>query len=152
MERALAVVAEEERSKKVVREAGELAAGVGAELVLLTIIPQEEYEEKRRDVEENIRDEGIIYTFTQAEQAARHTAQDVADEVLEDVDVDYHVLGAVGREAETIITVADTEGCDHLFLAGRRRSPTGKALFGDLTQDVLLTFDGPVTVLLGDEE
>jgi nucleotide-binding universal stress UspA family protein len=152
MERALAVVAEEERSKKVVREAGELAAGVDAELVLLTIIPQDEYEEKRREVEENIRDEDIVYTFTQAEQAARHTAQDVADEVLEDVDVDYEVLGAVGREAETIISVADTEACDHLFLAGRRRSPTGKALFGDLTQDVLLTFDGPVTVLLGDEE
>jgi nucleotide-binding universal stress UspA family protein len=150
MERALAVVSEEERSKKVVREAGELAAGVDAELVLLTIIPQEEYEEKRREVE-SFRDADLVYTFTQAEQQARHTAQDVADDVLDDVDVDYDVLGAVGREAETIINVAEMEGCDHLFLAGRRRSPTGKALFGDLTQDVLLTFEGMVTVLLSEE-
>jgi len=152
MERALAVVGEEERSKKVVREAGELAAGVDAELILLTVIPQEEYEEKRRDIEESIRDEDIVYTFTQAEQDARHTARDVADEVLDGIDVDYDVLGAVGRQADTIISVADTEECDHLFLAGRRRSPTGKALFGDLTQEVLLTFDGPVTVLLGDDD
>jgi hypothetical protein len=34
-----------------------------------------------------------------------------------------------------------------VFLAGRKRSPTGKALFGDQTQAVILDFDGAVTVI-----
>jgi nucleotide-binding universal stress UspA family protein len=151
MERALAVVTQDERSKRVVREAGELAGGVGAELVLLTVLPKEEYEEKRHAMEQAAGSE-VVYTLSQAEQSARQTARSVASEVLDGVDVDHEVLGAVGREADTILEVADNQGCDHLFIAGRRRSPTGKALFGDLTQQVLLTFEGPVTVLLGDEE
>jgi len=150
MQRPMAVVTDDERSKKVVREAGELAAGVGVELVLLTIIPQEEYERKREAME----DAGstMPYTFSQAEQNARRTARSVADEVLDDVDVEYEVLGAVGREAHTIMEVAREEGVDHIFMAGRRRSPTQKALFGDLTQRVLLNFEGTVTVLLSDDE
>jgi nucleotide-binding universal stress UspA family protein len=150
MERALAVVTQDERSKDVVREAGQLAGGVDAELVLLTVLPQDEYD-KKREAMDRVGSEKVIYTLSQAEQSAKQTARSVASEVLADVDVDYEVLGAVGREADTILQVADDQGADHLFLSGRRRSPTGKALFGDLTQEVLLTFDGPVTVLLGDE-
>lgn len=151
MERALAVVTQDERSKQVVREAGELAAGVGAKLVLLTVIPQDEYERKK-DAMDSVGSSDVIYTLSQAEQSARQTARSVADEVLEDLDVDYEVLGAVGRETDTILTVAQEEAVDHIFIAGRRRSPTQKAVFGDLTQRVLLNFTGTVTVLLTDEK
>jgi len=143
-------VTQDEQSKEVVREAGQLAGGVGAELVLLTVLPQDEYN-KKREAMAGVGSEKVVYTLSQAEQSAKQTARSVASEVLADVDVDYEVLGAVGREADTILQVADDEGVDHLFLSGRRRSPTGKALFGDLTQEILLTFEGPVTVLLGDE-
>jgi nucleotide-binding universal stress UspA family protein len=146
----MAVVTEDEASKQVVREAGELAAGVGVELVLLTVIPEEEYDRKREAME----DAGSTtpYTLSQAEQNARRTARSVAEEVLDDVDVEYEVLGAVGRGADIIMEVAREEDVDHIFMAGRRRSPTQKALFGDLTQRILLNFDGTVTVLLSDEE
>jgi len=33
-----------------------------------------------------------------------------------------------------------------VFVRGRRRSPTGKAVFGDTAQAVILNFDGFVTV------
>ena len=150
MKRALAVVTQDERSKHVVREAGELAAGVGSELLLLTVIPEEEYERKREAME----DAGSTtpYTVSQAEQSARRQAHTVAAEVLDDVDVEYELLGAVGREASIILNVAEEEDVDHIFMAGRRRSPTQKAVFGDLTQRVLLNFEGTVTVHLTDEE
>ena len=150
MQRPMAVVTEDEASRRVVREAGELAAGLGVELVLLTVVPEEEYDRKREAME----DAGSTtpYTLSQAEQNARRTARSVAEDVLDDVDVEYEVLGAVGRQADMIMEVAREESVDHLFIAGRRRSPTQKALFGDLTQRILLNFDGTVTVLLSDEE
>ncbi|MFB6154669.1 MAG: universal stress protein [Haloferacaceae archaeon] len=150
MKRALAVVTQDERSKQVVREAAELAAGVGAKLLLLTVVPEEDYERKREAMEEA--GSTTPYTLSQAEQSARHTARSVADEVLDEIDVDYELLGAVGRESSTILSIARDEEVDHIFIAGRRRSPTQKAIFGDITQRVLLNFNGTVTVLLTEEE
>jgi K+-sensing histidine kinase KdpD len=51
MERALAVVEASESAKELVREAGELAAGVGADLFLLHVTTNEEYEETRTSLE-----------------------------------------------------------------------------------------------------
>ncbi|ELZ06028.1 universal stress protein [Natrialba asiatica] len=48
-----------------------------------------------------------------------------------------------------LVVVAAEYDCKHVFIAGDKRSPTGKALFGDEAQSVLLHFDGPVTALIG---
>jgi nucleotide-binding universal stress UspA family protein len=53
-----------------------------------------------------------------------------------------------GDPAETIIEVADELDVDNITMSGRRRSPTGKMLFGSTTQSVLLAADCPVTVIL----
>jgi nucleotide-binding universal stress UspA family protein len=149
MKRALAVVTREEGSKRIVREAGRLAAGCDAELVLLWTTPTDEYEQRRQSVTAYGTGEAT-YTVEQAEEAARRSAMSVAHELLADLELDYEVVGMVGREVESVLDVASDRDCDHLFVAGPRRSPTGKALFGDLTQRLTLQFDGPVTVLLGD--
>jgi nucleotide-binding universal stress UspA family protein len=146
MDRALAVVDASEVAKDLVREAGELAAGVDAELVLVHVTTDDEYEDKLTTME-SIPEASVSYTLEDAQEAGRQFARDVAEEVLEDVDVDHRVIGAVGERAERILTVADGEDCDHVFVAGRRRSPTGKAVFGDATQRVILDFDGAVTVV-----
>ena len=48
MQRALVVVDASESAKALVREAGELAGGVGADLVLVHVTTREEYRERRR--------------------------------------------------------------------------------------------------------
>ena len=53
-----------------------------------------------------------------------------------------------GDPAETIIEVAEELDVDNITMSGRRRSPTGKMLFGSTTQSVLLAADRPVTVIL----
>ena len=53
-----------------------------------------------------------------------------------------------GEPAETIIEVAAELDVDNITMSGRRRSPTGKMLFGSTTQSVLLAADRPVTVIL----
>jgi nucleotide-binding universal stress UspA family protein len=146
MERALAIVDASEPAKDLVREAGELAAGVDAELILAHITKEEDYED-RITAMESVPEASVTYSLEQAQEGGRQFARDVAEEVLADVDVDYEVIGAVGERAERILTMADGEDCDHIFMAGRKRSPTGKAVFGDATQRVILDYDGAVTVV-----
>jgi nucleotide-binding universal stress UspA family protein len=55
-----------------------------------------------------------------------------------------------GDPAEVITTVAAELDADRIVMSGRKRSPTGKVLFGSVTQSVLLDADRPVTVLMED--
>lgn len=146
MDHALAVVGPDDVTKRLVREAGELAAGVDADLTLLHVTSEEEYDDEREQLEDLV---GIDATYSvgQALQGARNFAGDVGREVLGDVDVDYETAGALGERAPTIVAEAEDRGCDHIFTSGKKRSPTGKAVFGDETQQVILNFDGVVSVV-----
>lgn len=146
MERALAVVSGDERTKELVREAGELAAGVGAELILLHVTDEEEFTDQSAALA-SIPDFDTSYTVENARDGAREYAKDVGRDVLADVDVEYEAVGALGEEPDEILAVAEERGCDHVFVTGRKRSPTGKALFGDVAQTVILNFEGAVTIL-----
>ncbi|WP_435181607.1 universal stress protein [Halorussus sp. AFM4] len=146
MDRALAVVDADASTKRLVREAGELAAAVGAELVLLHVTTDEEYEDKRKAME-SVPDRSVVYSAPEAREGAEQFAADVGREALDGVDVSWEAVGAVGDEQEQILRTAEGRDCDHLFIAGENRSPAGKALFGDLTQSIILNFDGPVTVV-----
>lgn len=146
MERALAVVGTSGTAKAVVREAGELASGVDAELFVIHVTTEAEYDERRSELED-IPDDEVSYGVGQARQGAEQFAGDIASEVLEDVDVEWKPVGAVGDRVEAILEEARINDCDHIFISGRKRSPTGKALFGDDAQAVILNFDGPVTVM-----
>ncbi|MFC7233685.1 universal stress protein [Saliphagus sp. GCM10025308] len=77
----------------------------------------------------------------------------LAREALETVEgeIDFTVVPKIvdaNTEATAILDAAEEHGCDHIFLVGRKRSRTGKALFGSLAQTIMLTFDGQVTVEL----
>ncbi|XVH31603.1 universal stress protein [Haloferacaceae archaeon DSL9] len=52
-----------------------------------------------------------------------------------------------GDVVDAILAVADDVEADSIVIGGRKRSPTGKALFGSVTQDVILQSDRPVTVI-----
>lgn len=150
MKRALVVVTPGARGRRLVREAGEYAAGTDTELVLLTVVPEGEFEETRRAVA-GIGSSDAIYTLEQAEESAEREAMDVAADALAGLDAPHRAVGTVGREADAILDVAESEAADHIFLGSRRRSPAGKALFGDVAQTVLHAFDGPVTLVMGDD-
>lgn len=48
---------------------------------------------------------------------------------------------------EGIVDAADEMNPDNIVMAGRKRSPTGKAVFGSISQQVILTADHPVTIV-----
>lgn len=69
-----------------------------------------------------------------------------ATDVLEEdgIEIEYHE--GSGDPAESIIQMADDLDVDAIVLAGRKRSPTGKLLFGSVTQEVILNTERPVLV------
>lgn len=147
MRRALVVVEAVEAADRVLREAGELAAGVGAPLVVLHIASESDYEENRQAMQSVTDIEGGSYNVDQAADGARQFAHDLGEQVLRNIDVEWEAVGEVGDEYDTIMQTARDHDCDHIFMTGADRSPTGKAIFGDTAQSVILNFEHPVTVL-----
>ncbi len=59
---------------------------------------------------------------------------------------------ASGDPADELIAAAESIDADAICVSGRKRSPTGKAVFGSVTQDVILGSDRPVITVPAPEE
>lgn len=145
MERALVVVEGTEATKAIVRQAAEITDGIGAELILLHVTSEDEFAD-RADALARIPDFDVDYGVKRAIDGAQQFADDIGREVVGDA-VEFKAVGRIGDGADAILAEADRLDADHVFISGPKRSPAGKALFGDTTQQVILGFEGPVTVL-----
>lgn len=67
-----------------------------------------------------------------------------ATEQLESEGFTVEVRQSSGDTTRNILQMAAELDVDSISLAGRKRSPTGKALFGSVTQDVILESNRPV--------
>jgi nucleotide-binding universal stress UspA family protein len=54
-----------------------------------------------------------------------------------------------GHPSERVLQVAEEVGADLIVIGVRRRSPTGKAIFGSNAQRILLDADAPVLAVTG---
>lgn len=75
---------------------------------------------------------------------------DVAAETIENAGINVTRRREHGKPAREIISVADELDADQIVMANEKRSPAGKALFGSVTQSVMLDSDRPVTVVSRD--
>lgn len=153
MEDALVVLETDEQGHELLTEAARLAGGVDATLHVLSMISHEEFEEKREALDAMAKKEHTSYDDSVFMDNIRQDAAEVAEEVIGDIDVNCVVLaGRIGQaenEADRILEATEDNDIDHVFITGTQRSPTGKAVFGDRAQSIILNFDGPVTSLLG---
>jgi nucleotide-binding universal stress UspA family protein len=91
----------------------------------------------------------LIHSFTDNPSGASATQLAPvreASDVLDEAGVDYDVTESSGDPAEAIIDAADDVDADLIVIGGRKRSPAGKALFGSVTQTVILNAGRPVMV------
>jgi nucleotide-binding universal stress UspA family protein len=72
---------------------------------------------------------------------------ETAHERLDERGVDVEVLSAHGDPAEEILRAAQEHAVDAIAMAGRKRTPVGKVIFGSVTQAVILDADCPVIVV-----
>jgi nucleotide-binding universal stress UspA family protein len=71
-----------------------------------------------------------------------------ASEVLEAAGIDPSRRRERGAAATTIVDVAGEIDADAIGMSGRKQSPSGKVLFGSVTQSVLRAADRPVLVTM----
>jgi nucleotide-binding universal stress UspA family protein len=91
----------------------------------------------------------ILHDFTNNPSGASVTqvaAVRRARDRLTEHGIEVELAESSGDPAEAIIDAAEELGADMVVLAARRRSPTGKLLFGSVTQAVILGTDRPVLV------
>lgn len=66
---------------------------------------------------------------------------------LEEAGVAVELVRRHGDPGDEIVDYADSVDADAIVVPGRKRSPVGKAVFGSVTQDVILNADRPVTIV-----
>lgn len=71
---------------------------------------------------------------------------------LEAAGVTVELLESSGDPAGEILRYAEEYDVDQICVGGRKRTPAGKALFGSVTQDVVLGTHCPVLVCGSEEE
>jgi nucleotide-binding universal stress UspA family protein len=132
----------------VVSTAHDLASAYDDRLVVLHVFVQEEFEDHLNEVEEI--GEPDTFSISQGEQIAVRVARKTIDMTLKSED-GIEIVGRVGEPAEEILSVADEYNAQYLVIGGRKRTPVGKAMFGSITQSVLLNAGCPVVTVMGEE-
>lgn len=75
-----------------------------------------------------------------------------ANEYLKERGIKTELRESSGDPAREIIELAEEVDADAICVAGRKRTPAGKVLFGSVTQAVILSTDIPVIVCSAKEE
>lgn len=91
----------------------------------------------------------LLHDFVDNPEGASVTQVDAvrrARELFEDAGVSVELREGSGDPAESIIDTADELDADAICVAGRKRSPAGKVLFGSTSQTVILNTERPVLI------
>ncbi|AUX08702.1 universal stress protein UspA [Halalkaliarchaeum desulfuricum] len=68
-------------------------------------------------------------------------------ERLDSAGIETTIRREHGEPSDKILEIADVIDADNIVIGGKKRSPAGKALFGSVTQSVILEAERPVTVI-----
>ena len=123
----------EAQTAQLAKEAIAVAEPASAEVVLVHVFDGSEFERIRAKLGVDGGGEGSIPDAV----AERHTTTRALGDALSAADVRYSVRGAVGNLADEVTEAATDVGADRVVVGGRRRSPTGKAVFGSVAQEVM---------------
>lgn len=147
MDRGLVTIGVTATSKQLLDEAAEHAAGADADLVLLSILTEEEYEHNLEVLDRIAHSEHSTVGQKGAIELAEDLGNQMAREALSEFDLEYEVVGMFVREriGRRIIKEAINQGCDHVFVLGKQRGGFRALFENDPVKEVLDKFDGFVT-------
>ena len=149
MKRGLVSLRETETHLELLAEAADWVTGSDGELVVLWHIDDAEYDARVDSLESVERAEHADYDHAAIIDGAEADAREFAESVLSEEGIDPQIRVTVDSEktrAQHVLDTAREHDCDHVFIVGSSRSPTGKAVFGDFAQQVILNFEGYTTL------
>lgn len=142
-DRVLLVVGPDDRDSlaTLVDATVELAEPANATVDILYFFPRDDYEAVMEQMNIDTATSGL----TPDEVAQRHESLRELAERLESQGIEYEVQGVSdGNLADRVVRAVERSGADVVVVGGTRRSPTGKAMFGDHAQQILLNSPVPV--------
>jgi nucleotide-binding universal stress UspA family protein len=138
----LIVLRNDEPDEELLAAANQYVMGTEESIVICRFVDEAQYQS---DVQQNARSGNEMDDIESIENAAANTATSIAESEF-DGSVLKTAIGTVGPIPESVFDIIEEYDCNHIFLSGKKRSPVGKAIFGDIAQQILLEFDGPVTI------
>lgn len=121
----------------------DIAGPTGATVTLGHVFTESEYDDARDrlDFDDEVTPDAV---------ADRNvTVRELRDR-FKAADIEVNHRGVVDERAEGVLGLAEDLDADLLVVGGRRRSPTGKAVFGSTAQEILLEAPCPVTFVKHD--
>lgn len=128
---------DEGNGTKLARTVADIAGPADAHIVVAQVFTRDEYDATTKSIGAEGPAEATV-----DEIASQHGTFSIVSDHLNEKGLDYEVRNAVGPHADTIVELA--ADADLTVIGGRKRSPSGKAIFGSTTQDVLLSAPTPV--------
>lgn len=99
----------------------------------------------------------VLHVFSDGRSTDESSIQQIAAatlarDTLEDAGIAVDLDQTVGDPTTVILEKAEHVDAKRICVAGRKRTPTGKVLFGSVSQRVILSTTRPVLVCSADEE
>lgn len=132
----VAAVDQSKRAKAVVQEAETVARAFDEPIHVVFVLNQQAFLEltsTRADAGDPIEMDEI-----------RSAATKIAKSALESIHEPGQPVGLVGSPGDRIVEYAEKNDVRYIVVGGRKRSPAGKAIFGSVTQKILLNAPCPV--------
>lgn len=142
----LAAVGESSDQSDIVSCGFELATAFDEELFVVHVIPDDEADrhfEAIRDIDEF----SDLSIDIEVERAADIASRFVDSAGIESEAGSVTPVGRVGQPTEEILDVASEVDPRYLVVGARKRSPVGKAVFGSVTQAIVLNARRPVVTV-----
>lgn len=136
----LAAVDRSNRSGYVVNEAASLADAFDRDLHVLHVLSVGEFVDLERT---SVKSSNEVLDMDEV----RDVAASIAAEATEGVDAECESIGLVGDAEDEILRYADDADATYIVMSPRKRSPTGKALFGSVAQHVIINASCPVVTV-----
>ena len=136
--------ADDDRIERIIRTVVDIAGPADADVILAHVFSKEEFDGL---VEQMDFDSGGV---PPDDVARRHATVRNASKALDDAEIEYVIRGGVGDKGQRIVELAEDADVDLVVVGGRRRTPTGKAVFGSTAQEILLESPAPVTFVRSD--
>ncbi|WP_129113846.1 universal stress protein [Halegenticoccus tardaugens] len=137
----VAAVDDSERASTVLAHASSLASDLSEPLHAIYVL-------RRADLvnvlEKEVEGQAVTENYEVKYTGERIVMKAIATEGTVHDHKDIETIVRVGDPAEEIRSYAEEVTARYIVVGGRRRTPTGKALFGSVTQRVILTASVPV--------